>query len=107
MVQELEMTDIGLMAHFLGIKVAQRKYGIFISQSGYVEEILKRYGMENCNPVNTPIDSGVELKKGTKAGDMDPTYFESLVGSLRYITCTKPDILYVVGLISRYMETPD
>lgn len=107
MVQEFEMTDIGLMAHFLGIEVAQRKDGIFISQSGYAKEILKRYEMENCNPVNTPVDSGVELRKGLKAGDVDPTYFKSLVGSLCYLTCTRPDILYGVGLISRYMETPD
>ncbi|XP_028052578.1 uncharacterized protein LOC114257062 [Camellia sinensis] len=44
---------------------------------------------------------------GTKAGDVDPTYFKSLVGSLRYLTCTRPDILYGVVLISRYMKTPD
>ncbi|CAL5385932.1 unnamed protein product [Camellia sinensis] len=72
MVQEFEMTDIGLMAHFLGI--------------------------ENCNPVNILVDSGVELIKGTKAGDVDPTYFKGLVGSLRYLTCTRPGILYGVGL---------
>ncbi|XP_028127121.1 uncharacterized protein LOC114323660 [Camellia sinensis] len=107
MVQEFEMTDIRFMAHFLGIEVAQRKDGIFISQSGYAKEILKRYGMENCNPVNIPVDSGVELKKGTTMGDVDPTYFKSLVGSLRYLTYTRPDILYGVELISRYMETPD
>ncbi|XP_028112808.1 uncharacterized protein LOC114310909 [Camellia sinensis] len=107
MVQEFEMTAIGLMAHFLGIEVAQRKDGIFISQSGYAKEILKRYGIENCNPVNTPVDSGVELRKCTKAVDVDPTYFKSLVGSLRYLTCTRPGILYGVGLINRYMETPD
>ncbi|XP_028063233.1 uncharacterized protein LOC114266532 [Camellia sinensis] len=95
------------MAHFLGIEVIQRKDGIFISQSGYTKEILKRYGMENYNPKNTPVDSGVEQKKGIKVGDVDPTYFKSLVGSLRYLTCTRPYILYGVGLISRYMETPD
>ncbi|XP_028057598.1 uncharacterized protein LOC114261525 [Camellia sinensis] len=107
MVQEFEMTDIGLMAHFLGIEVAQRKDGIFISQSGYAGEILKRYGMKNHNPMNTHVDSGVELKKGTKAGDVDPTYFKSLVGSLCYLTCTRPDIRYGVRLISRYIETTD
>ncbi|CAL5397490.1 unnamed protein product [Camellia sinensis] len=107
MVQEFEMTDIGLMAHFLSIEVAQRKDEIFMSQSGYATKILKRYGIENCNPVNTPVDSEVELKKGTKTGNVDPTYFKSLVGSLRYLTYTKPDILYGVGLISSYMETSD
>jgi hypothetical protein len=62
--------------------------------------------MESCNPVSTPVENGVELRK-SKVGNVDPTYFKSLVGSLRYLTCTRPDILYGVGLISRYMETPD
>jgi len=62
--------------------------------------------MESCNPVSTPVENGVELRK-SKVGNVDPTYFKSLVGSLRYLTCTRPDILYRVGLINRYMETPD
>jgi hypothetical protein len=106
MFQEFEMTDIGLMAHFLGIEVTQSAEGIFISQSRYATEILKKYGMETSNAVTTPVDSGLELKKSDK-GNIDPTYFKSLVGSLRYLTCTRPDILYGVGLVSRYMETPD
>lgn len=107
MIREFEMTDIGLMSHFLGIEVEQRENGIFISQSGYAKEVLKRFGIESCNPVNTPVESGVELRKSTNGGNVDTTYFKSLVGSLRYLTCTRPDILYGVGLISRYMEAPD
>ena len=106
MIQEFEMTDIGLMAHFLGIEVVQSEKGIFISQSSYAKEILKRFNMENCNPVTTPVETGLELRK-TDEGNIDPTYFKSLVGSLRYLTCTRPDILYGVGLVSRYMETPN
>ncbi|TXG66127.1 hypothetical protein EZV62_007402 [Acer yangbiense] len=78
MVKEFEMTDIGLMAHFLGIEVVQSEKGILISQSIYAKEILKRFGMEKCNPVTTQVETGLE-----------------------------PDILYGVGLVSRYMETPD
>ena len=107
MIREFEMTDIGFMSHFLVIEVVQSEDGIFISQSGYAKEILKRLGMESCNPVNTPVESGIELKKSTNGGNVDPTYFKSLVGSLRYLTCTRPDILYGVGLISRYMKAPN
>lgn len=106
MVKEFEMTDIGLMAHFLGIEVVQSKDGIFISQSSFAKQILEKFKMESCNPVNTPVEIGQELRKNDGEAQVDPTYFKSLVGSLRYLTCTRPDILYGVGLISRYMETP-
>jgi hypothetical protein len=62
--------------------------------------------MKSCNPVSTPVENGVEVRK-SKVENFDPTYFKSLVKSLRYLTCTRPNILYEVGLISRYMETPD
>ena len=56
MIREFEMTDIGLMSHFLGIEVVQSEDGIFISQSGYAKEILKRFGTESCNPMNTTVE---------------------------------------------------
>ena len=60
--------------------------------------------MKNCNPILTRVESGLELRK-SKVWNVDSTYFKSLVESLRYLTYTKLDILYGVGLISRYMET--
>jgi len=106
MVQQFEMTYIGLMAHFLGLEVMQKEEGIFVSQSSYVKNIHERFKMESCNPVSTPVKNGVEVRK-SKVENVDPTYFKSLIESLRYLKCTRPDILYGVGLISRYMETPD
>jgi len=100
------MTDIGLMTHFLGLEVVQEEEGIFVSQSSYTKDIFERFKMESCNPVSTPVENGMELRK-SKVGNVNPTYFKSLVGSLRYLTCTKPDILYGVGLISIYMETSE
>ena len=55
MIREFEMTDIGLMSHFLGIEVVQSEDGIFISQSGYAKEILKRFGMKFCNLMNALV----------------------------------------------------
>ena len=74
MIQEFEMTYIGLMAHFLGIEVFQKEARIFITQSGYAKDVIKCFGMETCNPVTTPVESGVELRK-SEVGDVDPTYF--------------------------------
>ncbi|KAL0320408.1 UNVERIFIED_CONTAM: Retrovirus-related Pol polyprotein from transposon RE1 [Sesamum radiatum] len=62
--------------------------------------------MMECNPVNTPIECGVKLSKDDGARKVDSTTFRSLVGSLRYLTCTRPDILFAVGLVSRFMENP-
>jgi hypothetical protein len=68
-----------------------------------MKEILKKFRMKNCNHVTT---SGLKLRKN-KYEDIDLTYFKSLVESLRYLTYTRPGILYRVGLVRRYMETPD
>ncbi|CAA3032335.1 reverse transcriptase [Olea europaea subsp. europaea] len=104
--KEFEMTNIGFIAHFVGIEVKQQEDGIFISQSAYATDILKKFGMEKYNPITTPVESELELRKNEDI-DVDPTYFKILVGSLRYLTCTRPDILEGVRLINRYMETLD
>nr|GEY09874.1 retrovirus-related Pol polyprotein from transposon TNT 1-94 [Tanacetum cinerariifolium] len=106
MTREFEMTDIGLMSYYLGIEVKQTNEGIFICQERYAKEILKRFGMEKCNPVGTPIEHKVKPSKHDGGKAVDSTLFKSLVGSLRYLTCTRPDILFVVRLISRFMEEP-
>ncbi|KAK2973573.1 hypothetical protein RJ640_030698 [Escallonia rubra] len=104
MAKEFEMTNIGLMSYYLGIEVKQRDDGIFISQEAYAKEVLKRFNMENCNPISIPIEVEKKLSRHVKEGPIDQTFFRSLVGSLRYLTCIRPDILYAVGYISRYME---
>jgi len=60
--------------------------------------------MEKCNLVFTLVEAGLELRKNNQ-GDLDPTCFKNLVGSLRYLTCTRPDTLYGIKLKSRYMES--
>ena len=63
MFNEFEMTDNGLMSYFPGIKVNQQQDGIFISQKKYMKEILEKFKMSNCNPVNTPIATGMKLTR--------------------------------------------
>nr|GEU73622.1 retrovirus-related Pol polyprotein from transposon TNT 1-94 [Tanacetum cinerariifolium] len=106
MTREFEMTDIGLMSYYQGIELKQTDEGIFICQERYAKEILKRFGMDKCNPVGTPIEHKVKPSKHDGGKVVDSTLFKSLVGSFRYLTCTRPDILFVVGLISRFMEEP-
>ncbi|KAH9782617.1 hypothetical protein KPL71_008982 [Citrus sinensis] len=106
MIKEFEMTNIGLMTYYLGIEVKQKEECIFISQESYAKEILKKFKMNNCKPISTPVECGVKLSKHDEGENIYPTFFKSLVGSLRYLTCTRPDILYAIGLVSRYMENP-
>jgi hypothetical protein len=68
--------------------------------------VLKKFKMDDSNPVATPMECGMKLSKHEPGEHVDLTLFKSLVGSLRYLTCTRPDILYAVGVVSRYMENP-
>ncbi|KAL0374368.1 UNVERIFIED_CONTAM: hypothetical protein Sradi_3352500 [Sesamum radiatum] len=106
MTKEFEMAGIGFMSYYLGIEVKQRDDGIFISRDGYAKEILKKFAMKNCMPVSTLVESEVKLSSRQDGKKINSTYFKSLVGSLRYLTCTKPDILFGVGLVSCHMEAP-
>ncbi|KAJ0532224.1 putative RNA-directed DNA polymerase [Helianthus annuus] len=105
MMQEFEMSDLGRMRYFLGIEVLQTEHGIHISQQKYAVELLKRFGFEECHSVANPIVPGNKLivENGNR---VDATLFRQIVGSLMYITTTRPDIQFVVNLISRYCAKP-
>jgi hypothetical protein len=106
MKKEFEMTDLGMMKYFLGIEVNQNENEIFISQSKYANDILKRFNMLKCKPAPTPTVIGLKLSKDDRGSNVDPTLFKRLVGSLMYLIATRPNIMYGVSLISRFMETP-
>ena len=86
MMKEFEMTDIGLMSYYFGIEVKQGKKGILITQESYFKEVLKKFKMDDSNPVDTPMECGMKLSKHEEGERVDPTLFKSLVGSLQYLT---------------------
>ena len=106
MAQKYEMSDMGLLRHFLGMEIYQEEETIFICQKIYAEKILKKFNMLGCNPVSTPLIMGEKLKKedGGKAADV--TYYRSLIGNLLYLTATRPDLMYAASLLSRFMQSP-
>ncbi|CAL8095197.1 unnamed protein product [Prunus armeniaca] len=104
MMHEFDMSDLGLMHYFLGIEVVQYSAGIFISQKKYVQEILDRFEMKDCNSVCTPTEIGLKLVKNSGEKKVDQTLYKHIIGSLMYLTATRPDIQHGVSLISRYME---
>nr|XP_027187919.1 uncharacterized protein LOC113785507 [Cicer arietinum] len=109
MEKEFEMTDLDMLAYFLGIEFETRKNGIFMHQKRYASDVLKMFKMQDCNGSSTPSESGLVLSKegnDLEGNDelIDPTTFKKIVGSLRYLCNTRPDISYSVGMVSRYME---
>jgi hypothetical protein len=104
MVKEFEMIDLGLLAYFLGLEVKQCSDGIFISQAKYATKVLKKFTMEDNCLTNNPVEYGTKLTKEGEGDLVNPIYYKSIVGCLRYLTCTGPNIFFGVDLISRYME---
>jgi hypothetical protein len=94
------------MKYFLGIEVDQSTKGIFVCQQKYAVDTIKIFCMEDCDPAETPIPLGTKLSKKHEGPIVDPTLYKSLVGSLLYLTTTRPDIMYVNNLVSRFMESP-
>ena len=99
MESELEMTNLGLMKFFLGIKVQQSESGIFISQSKYASAVLKIFNMSNCKEAQTPLIIGLKLSKDDEGSTIDPMLYKRLVGSLMYLTTMRPNIMYEVSMI--------
>ena len=106
MTKKIEMADWGLMTYYLGIEVKQGEEGIFLSQKTYAEEILKEFKMDAINSVATLVECGTKISKFENTEKVNPTLFRRIVGRLRFLTCTRLDIMYAVGVISRYMESP-
>ena len=99
--QEFQVRDMGELHYFLGVKVVQDKDtgNIWIGQESYTESILRRFGMENCKAIRTPIDASTKLVKATDNDtDIDQKLFQSAVGSLLYLSfATRPDITFAVN----------
>ncbi|GAU22710.1 hypothetical protein TSUD_138340 [Trifolium subterraneum] len=102
----LAMTDLGSMKYFLGVEVIQSNSGIFIHQHKYATEILKRFGMENCNKVCSPIVPGCKLVKDENGNATDARKFKQMVGCLMYLLATGPDLACSICLVARFMDRP-
>ncbi|XP_055822197.1 uncharacterized mitochondrial protein AtMg00810-like [Solanum dulcamara] len=104
--KEFEMTDIGEMSYFFGVKVKQMRCGIFMSQKKYAEQILKKFRMQDCKLVATPAEPCMKLSVDSTSEQVNPTFFKSVIRSLSYLTISWPDIMYAVGLVSIFMKKP-
>ncbi|KAH9291809.1 hypothetical protein KI387_043002 [Taxus chinensis] len=104
--EEFEMKDLGLMHYFLGMEVWQTDGEIFLGQGKYCIEILKRFEMEDCKAMSTPMITNWRKVDTSKDKDVDPTLYRQLIGSLMYLVNTRPDIAFAVNSLSQFMVEP-
>nr|GEY95355.1 retrovirus-related Pol polyprotein from transposon TNT 1-94 [Tanacetum cinerariifolium] len=100
-----QMSMMGQMSFFLGLQVSQNPRGIFINQSKFALEILKKYGFDNSTPIDTPMAERPKLDDDRGGKLIDPTRFRGMVGSLMYLSASRPDIVFDVCMCARYQDT--
>jgi hypothetical protein len=93
-----QMSDLGLLSFYLGIEVHQGDSGIMLRQTAY--------GLTDCNPALTPMEERLKLSHDSTTEEVDATQYWRLVGSLRYLTHTRPDLAFSVGYVSQFMQRP-
>jgi hypothetical protein len=103
MVVEFKMKDVGMMRPFLGLEVWQRPREIFLGQGKYVVEMLKRFWMEDCKPMATPMITNLKKVTTSDSDMVDPMLYRQLIGSLMYMVNTRTDICFAVNTLSEFM----
>ncbi|GJR49717.1 putative ribonuclease H-like domain-containing protein [Tanacetum coccineum] len=92
--KKFQMSSMGELTFFLGLQVTQKDDGIFISQDKYVDEILKKFGFSTVKTASTPMETSKPLLKDAEAEDVDVHLYRSMIGSLMYLTSSRPDIMF-------------
>jgi hypothetical protein len=104
--QKFEMKDLGKLCYFLGIEVIKSPKGIWLLQRQYPLNKLFEYGMTSCKPISIPLEQNVKFSSHERDLVEDTTMYRHIVGSLIYMTITRPDLSYGVGMVSQFMQTP-
>ncbi|GKD82791.1 putative ribonuclease H-like domain-containing protein [Tanacetum coccineum] len=103
---KFQMSSMGELSFFLGLQVKQKSDGIFISQDKYVAEILKKFDFALIKTASTPMETNKALIKDEEAEDVDVYLYRSMIGSLMYLTASRPDIMFAVYACARFQVTP-
>ena len=106
MKQEFEMSMFGEVKFLLGSQVYQKKYGIYITHSNYVKEILNFFGLEDSKPVSTPLVIGHKLSKNDDSVEVNKTLYRSMITKLQYVLHNRPNIVLSVGIVVRFFVNP-
>jgi hypothetical protein len=100
MQNEFEMSLLGELSFFLGLQIHQRNQGIFIYQTNYIREMIKRFGMEDCKPIITPMQTNCKLSKDDDSKSTNQRKYRSMIGILLYVKNSRPDVMQEVGHVA-------
>jgi hypothetical protein len=106
MESEFQISMMGELTFFLGIQVKQTKQGTFVRQAKYMKDLIKKFNMAELKPVSTPMSSTASLGPDEDSEVVDQREYMSMIGSLLYLTATRPDIQFAVGLRVRFQASP-
>lgn len=101
-----QMKELGELKHFLGLEVERTEAGIFLGQQKYAKDIIQKYGLAECKPISTPMEPNLKLCAYNGKDLKDTKMYRQIVGSLIYLTISRPDIAFAVGVVSRFMQKP-
>ena len=102
---DFEIKDLGTLKYFLGIEFFRSKEGIFVNQRKYVLDLLSETGLLSCKAVDTPVEPNQKLQP-VKPEVVNREQYQRLVGRLIYLSCMRPDIAFVVSMMSQFMHSP-
>ncbi|KAL8153808.1 hypothetical protein V2J09_011568 [Rumex salicifolius] len=100
------LKDTGNLSYFLGVEVQPHPRGLFLSQRKYITDVLHKANMTDCKPVSTPLNASTRLTRNSGTILASPTEYRMLLGSLQYLSLTRPDVAFAVNKLSQFMHSP-
>ena len=100
------MNMVGELSYFLGLHIRQINEDIFINQAKYMKDLLKKYGLEGCKKISTLMATSTKLDADETAKAVDQKTYRGMIGSLLYLTVSRPDIQFNVCLCARFQANP-
>ena len=97
---------LGELNFLPGLQIIQSNEGIFIHQAKYVKDMLRKFRFEDCKLVSTPMTMGCKLSKEDESKDVDQKSYRSMIGSILYVTVSRPNVKQVVGMVARFQLAP-
>ena len=102
MANEFEMSMIGELRYFLGLQIKQLKNGTFVSQGKYIKDMIKKFGMNDSKAISTPMGTNGNLDSDVSGNMVDQKLYRSMIGSLLYMTASRPDVMFSVCMCARF-----